>query len=228
MRAAAAVPAGTSAFREEFRAGIPSWYRGWGHFAFTSSVSLAVIGVALWRVESPSAAELATVPLAFLFANFVEYRGHKGPMHHPVRFLRLLHTRHTLQHHRFFTHQAMACESSRDFKIMLFPSVLLLFFIGLHAIPVGALLFVLAGPNVGYLFAATAIGYFLTYEWLHFAYHLQEGSRVRRLPGLERLRQHHLRHHDPALMQHWNFNITFPIFDRVLGTSWRGRHRPSM
>ncbi len=32
------------------------------------------------------------------------------------------------------------------------------------------------------------------------------------------LRQHHSVHHNPALMSRWNFNITFPICDRIFGT----------
>jgi len=29
------------------------------------------------------------------------------------------------------------------------------------------------------------------------------------------LREHHRRHHHPALMQKWNFNVTVPLFDWV-------------
>ncbi len=32
------------------------------------------------------------------------------------------------------------------------------------------------------------------------------------------LRTHHARHHDPRLMQRWNFNVTVPLFDAVMGT----------
>ena len=216
------IPARVVEFRERFRREeIPGWYRGRVHFAFTSLVSLSVIAGAAAIVEAPTAAEWLTVPLTFLFANFAEYRGHKGPMHHPVRALRILHRRHTLQHHHFFTHDAMWCEGPRDYKIMLFPSYLLLFFIGLHAVPVGALLFLIAGKNVGALFTAVAIGYYLTYEWLHFSYHLPPDSLVGRLPVSAALRRHHQRHHDPSVMQTHNFNITFPICDRIFGTTWR-------
>jgi sterol desaturase/sphingolipid hydroxylase (fatty acid hydroxylase superfamily) len=65
------------------------------------------------------------------------------------------------------------------------------------------------------------MSYFLTYEALHFAYHLHPESWVGRLPLMDVLRRHHTRHHDPKLMGLYNFNITFPICDRVFGTSWR-------
>lgn len=216
------IPARVAEFREKFRREeIPSWYRGRVHFAFTSIVSLSVIAGAIALLDAPTALEWATVPVTFLFANFVEYRGHRGPMHHATRGLAILHRRHTLQHHHFFTHDAMWCEWTRDYKIMLFPSYLLLFFIGLHAVPVGALLFLVAGVNVGSLFTAVAVGYYLTYEWLHFSYHLPPDSFVGRMPLVAALRRHHRKHHDLAVMQTHNFNITFPICDWIFGTTWR-------
>ncbi len=216
------IPARVAEYRETFRRErVPAWYLGRVHFAFTSLVSLAVIAAAVSFVEAPTWLELLTIPATFLFANFVEYRGHRGPMHHPMRGLRLLQRRHTQEHHHFFTHDAMWCEGPRDFRIMLFPTSLLVFFIGGHAVPVGTLLYLLAGKNVAALFVAMAIGYYLTYEWLHFSYHLAPDSFVGRLPLVAALRRHHAKHHDLAVMQTHNFNITFPICDWIFGTTWR-------
>jgi sterol desaturase/sphingolipid hydroxylase (fatty acid hydroxylase superfamily) len=146
-------------------------------------------------------------------------------MHHRRRGLGLIFTRHTLQHHRFFTDESMACDSSRDFKIMLFPPVMLVFFIGGLALPIGAAFFWLVSPNAGYLFATAAVAYFLLYEWLHFLYHLPSTSKAARLPFLGRLRRHHQLHHNPRRMSGWNFNITFPIGDLIFGTYWREADR---
>src|SRR5207253_8438840 len=75
-------------FREQYRnTEIGAHYSGWGHFAFTSTLSLAAIVWAASGVHSPSALEWLTVPLTFLFANFGEYSGHKGTMHVPRRGL---------------------------------------------------------------------------------------------------------------------------------------------
>lgn len=222
MSGDASLPGQVERFREEFRReGIGARYTGWGHFAFTSLGSLAVVVLALSRLGGVSPVEWLMVPGTFLVANVVEYFGHKGPMHHPVRGLGLLYQRHTRQHHRFFTHEAMAYESSRDFKMVLFPPVLLLFFLGAIATPLGALCFVVLSPNAGWLFMATGVGYYLTYEWLHFSHHLPEGHPVARLPFMARLRGHHRAHHDPRLMGRHNFNITFPLCDWLLGTVWR-------
>jgi hypothetical protein len=220
--ASVSIPAHVQRYREEHRAQhIGPRYRGWAHFAFTSAGALSVIATGIALLRDVHAVELLTVPVTFLFANLVEYLGHRGPMHHRRPGLRLIHQRHTLQHHRFYTRDAMLCESTRDFQMILFPPVLLLFFLGGVALPVSLLLYWLSTANVALLFAATAVGYFLTYEVLHLSYHLGDRSWLGRLPFVGRLRRHHTVHHDPALMAACNFNITFPICDRVFGTSRR-------
>lgn len=209
-------------YREEFRkVAIGSSYSGWGHFAFTTVGSLATIAFAASRLSGVRAWEWALTPLFLLIANLAEYFGHKGPMHHRRKGLGLLFQRHTLQHHRFFTQRNMSCDSSRDFKIVLFPPVMLAFFIGGIATPIGTAFYFLVSPNAGFLFAVVGIAYFLLYEWLHFAYHQPAESVLARLPGVSWLREHHRMHHDPTLMTRWNFNLTFPIGDLLMGTCYR-------
>ena len=219
---AAPEPASVLLFREQYRRDrVGPRYNGWAHFAFTSIGSLAVVAWAIGGIHGVRPLEWLTVPLTFLFANVAEFKGHRGPMHHPMRGASLLFARHTKEHHHYFTHEAMHYASHRDFKMVLFPPVMLFFFLGVLAAPVGAALFVVASPNVGRLYVAVAMGYFLTYEWLHFAYHLPPGSWVGRLPLVASLRRHHTRHHDLALMGRYNFNITFPICDWIYGTAYR-------
>lgn len=231
------IPDRVARFREEYRgAEIGPSYSGWGHFLFTTLGALAAILAAASQLHDVHGAEWAMIPGAFLVANFGEYFGHRGPMHRPMRGLKLLFRRHTQQHHHFYTHEAMAAESPRDFKMVLFPPVMLLFFIGGLALPIGALFYYLVSPNSGLLFAVVAISYFLCYEWFHFSYHLPEGSWVGRLPFMRTLRRHHTRHHDLSLMGKWNYNITFPIADKIFGTYFEGadhdaisaRHTPSV
>ncbi len=169
----------------------------------------------------PSAIELLVVATTFLFANFVEYRVHRGPMHRKDSLYGLLYKRHTLEHHRFFTEKDMAHEGSRDFAAVLFPPILLVFFLGGIASPIGALLFLFASTNVAWLFVATTVGYFLNYEWLHFAYHQPPESVISRLPFVPGLRRLHAKHHDPKYMNKANFNITYPICDLLFGTFQR-------
>jgi hypothetical protein len=209
-------------FRARHRAQhIGPHYSGWAHFATTSLVALAAIGFAASRVRQARPWELAMVPVFFLIANFAEYFGHKGPMHHRRAGLGEIFVRHTLQHHRFYRHDAMAAESSRDFQMVLFPPIMLVFFLGGMATPIGLLLGLLVAPNLGWLFATTGVAYFLTYEWLHWAYHQPEASWLGRRWLVRRLRRHHAIHHDLRRMTEANFNITFPIADAVFGTTAR-------
>jgi hypothetical protein len=213
------IPEEVAAFRERCRAEvIGPRYSGAAHFLFTTFSSLALIVYFATRVRAPSALELLTVPIAFVIANAAEYFGHRGPMHHRRRGLGLIFRRHTLEHHRFFTREAMSYEGSPDVKMVLFPPSVFFFFFGGIGLPLGALAWLLFGANVAWLFLATAFSYYLTYEWLHFTYHLSEDTWLGGWRVIAGLRRHHQLHHDPALMMHWNFNITFPIFDRLLGT----------
>jgi len=216
------LPSSVVRFREGLRPkAIGRHYQGWLHLAFTSLGCLSVIGFAVSRVQAPSWVELLMVPAAFLFANAAEYFAHRGPMHRPRRGLRLIFKRHTQEHHHYFTHEAMGFESTRDFKMVLFPPLMFVFFLGGIASPVGLLCFWLLSPNCGWLFVATGLAYFLTYEWLHFSYHLPNQHWIARLPVMARLRAHHTHHHNLSLMGRWNFNITFPIYDTLMGTTWR-------
>jgi hypothetical protein len=226
-----ALPEHVRTFREEYRrTKIGKHYVGPLHFAFTSLGSLAAIVFAATHVSQVRPLEWLTVPAVFLFSNLAEYFGHKGPMHRPRTGLRLLFQRHTREHHHFFTHEAMQYESWRDVKMVLFPPVMLFFFLGVLATPVAWTVFKLATPNAGWLTVTTMMSYFLTYEWLHFAYHLREDTWVGRLPFVARLRRHHTAHHDLALMGRWNFNITFPICDWLFGTRHddRANHEDSL
>lgn len=215
-----------SRFRQDFRAlHIGRHYQGVAHGCFTFGVGIAVIVFAVMSLHDVRPIEWLTVPLTFLYANLSEYLGHRGPMHHPRRGLKLVYERHAGQHHRFFTSEVMALEGVRDLKVVLFPIVMITFFLLCFAMPVGLLLGWLASPNVAWLFVLTAVAYFLNYEALHLAYHLPTTSVLGRLPVVARLRRLHQLHHDPRLMAHYNFNITYPIGDLLFGTLWRERDK---
>src|SRR5258708_8604481 len=110
------------------RAAVGRLYSGVGHFLFINGFALGVIGIAANFFLHRPRWSLLTVPLTFLYANYVEYRAHKGPMHRRTRLLGLVFDRHTLLHHAFFTAGDMRLPSTRDLQIVLFPPVLLIFF----------------------------------------------------------------------------------------------------
>ena len=221
-RDASVLPASVMAFRVRYRQQeIGRYYRGWLHAGFTFVIGGMVMLLAMIQLQAVSWQEWLTLPLTFVYANLAEYWGHRGPMHHRRRGLGLIFLRHTQQHHRFFTDQAMAFQDTRDFKAVLFPPALLVFFLLVFALPVGLLLAWLASTNVAWLFVLTAVGYFLNYECFHFLWHLPEQHPLLQLPGMAALRRLHLAHHHPQLMQHYNFNITYPIADWLFGSWYR-------
>ena len=70
------------------------------------------------------------------------------------------------------------------------------------------------------------MGYVVSYEWLHLSYHLPPESFIGRLWLVRVLKKHHATHHDPQLMQKWNFNVTIPLWDLVRGTIYRAPKEP--
>jgi hypothetical protein len=209
-------------YRDEYRrAHIPAYYRGWLHLLFTFGIGGAGFVACLLRLDHVQPLEWIAVPLTALYVNLAEYWGHRGPMHHKRRGLGLVYERHARQHHRFFTAVTMPVDSLRDLRAVLFPPVLMTFFLAVFAVPAGLLLARFTSDNVGWLFAATALGYFLNYEFLHLAYHLPGHYAVARWPLVGRLKRLHEAHHDPRLMAHYNFNISYPLGDWLFGTLYR-------
>lgn len=201
---------------------IPGHYSGRLHLATIFGFGTLVAAVSVLMLDGVKPLEWLTIPLTFLYGNLSEYLGHRGPMHRKTRFLEGVFQRHTVEHHAFFTDEAASFDSSRDYRAVLFPPILLVFFFGGFAAPVGALLYFLVSPNVCFLFVFTAILYYMNYELFHFAYHSDPDSWLGRLGIIRRLRRHHLLHHNTRLMTRCNFNITYPICDRLFGTLYKG------
>ncbi len=209
----------TEEFRNSYRREhISASYSGKLHFLFTTTMCLSVIAVSIFMLDDVDWKEWLVVPFTFFYANWVEYVGHKGPMHHKRKWLGKVFKRHTLEHHRFFTDKKMDCESPKDFKMILFPPVLLIFFFFGFAVPATLLMYWLWSANAAWLLLGTLIAYYLNYEWLHLSYHLPDHHWIAQLPLIRKLRNYHYQHHNPDLMQKYNFNISYPVFDWIFKT----------
>jgi hypothetical protein len=214
-----ALPPRIAEFRKNYRKNsIGRFYNGAAHLSFVVVGCLAVIAITVSQVDQITPWEWLTIPLTFFFANIVEFYGHRGPMHRKFRGLGLVFHRHVLEHHQFFTDQWMTCRSFKDFKIVLFPPLHLFLYLGVVAFPLGALFYFLVTHNVGWILVGTVMFYFMQYEILHFCYHLDGNSWAAKLPVISMLRRHHQTHHNLALMDRYNFNITWPIADVLFGT----------
>ncbi|TQV73615.1 sterol desaturase family protein [Aliikangiella marina] len=209
-------------FRENYRqTQIGPYYRGLVHFGFTMTFAWSIIIYSIFQLENVQPLEYLTVLVTFLYANFVEYIVHKGPMHRPFKGLNIIYKRHATQHHIFFTDHHMQFDSIRDFKAVLFPPILIAFFFVFFALPAGVLINWLVSSNACFLFIITAFFYFALYEVLHTTYHLADDHWVYRFAVFRKLRKLHQDHHRIDLMAHNNFNITFPICDWLFGTYYR-------
>lgn len=215
----ALTPERVRAFREDYRReSIPSSYRGWRHLAVTSTLCLAAAAIACLGLDSLHPLELLTIPIAWVFANLVEYLVHRGPMHRLRPGLGRLYKRHTSEHHRFFSREMMAVDETRDFQVTLFPPWLTGLFLGAIGLPAALVVGLLTSTTIGRLFYAAIAVYYLVYEWLHLCAHMPEDSRMGRLPGAAQARRHHGLHHDPRKMRRANFNFAIPLFDWLFGT----------
>lgn len=215
----ALTPERVRAYREDYRNEvIGPGYRGWLHLATITGICGAAITMAIARMTSLSGRDLLIVPIAWVFANLVEYAAHRGPMHHLNMGLGRLYKRHTSQHHRFFSRELMAVDGPRDFHVTLFPAWMSLFFVGLIGVPMALIVYWLLGHDIALLFYAAIVFYYLVYEWAHLGAHMPETSLLARLPLIRFARWHHGLHHDPNKMRRANFNFAIPLGDWLFGT----------
>jgi len=205
------------AFRDEMLRAVPRWYSPWGHLAGTAGVGLVAIGLALYHISGLRLLELVTVPLVLLLANLFEWHVHKKLMHRRFRLMPVLYDRHTPEHHRIFHYHDMAIRNVRELRLVLIPAMGVLGIV-LCTVPPALLAGLLVTPNVGWLLLSTSASYVVAYELTHLCYHLPEGSIIYRVKLVRVLREHHARHHDPRLMQKFNFNVTVPLGDLLFGT----------
>jgi hypothetical protein len=206
--------------RDELMRDVPASYRGEIHFAITNALAIGILWLAVRGVSHPTWKDLIFAPAAFVFANYFEWRIHRGPLHHRTRAA-ILYERHTLLHHAAFHEDAMAVRNLRELFLVLFPWPAVLA-AALIDLPLLLGIGWLVSPNAGRIFFTVAFGYYLLYEWCHLAYHMPETSWLGRNALTRWLRTTHTRHHDPRRMLHKNFNVTFPIFDALMGTLDRG------
>jgi hypothetical protein len=199
---------------------IPDSYNPWLHLTLTVGSGLAVLGVALWFLEDVAWTELLVVPVMFVISNVGEWRAHRDLLHRRIWPVTFLYDQHTPSHHVVYQHDSMGLRSRKELKLILIPPF------GVALITVGVAPFAVAAgqlltPNSGWLVLVTAALYVVTYELTHLSYHWPEDTRLGRNPVIAWLREHHRRHHDPRLMQKWNFNVTVPLWDVVRGTRIR-------
>lgn len=216
------VTSGSSHIREQKRtsaiASIPRWYNAWAHLGLTTAVGVVVWVVGIMRLVNVSLREWLTIPIVLIMANAFEWRAHRDLLHRRRKPLQVLYDRHTPMHHMVYTYDDMAIRSSRELRLVLMPAVGVAAIVASTA-PMAFAVSYVFGANSGWLMLMTSAFYVIAYEWSHMSYHLPPESFIGRMRVVRVLREHHRRHHHPALMQRWNFNVTIPLWDYVKRTN---------
>lgn len=208
------------AFRMEYRSRIAGWYSGYVHVMVIYTIGFTALYIYVQHIENVLWWEWLTIPTVGLMCNVFEWFLHQYVMHRPInnKGLRAIYTRHTLNHHQFFTDQEMRFRDEKDWRVTVFPPYALVIFI-LMSLPAVAILYLITTPNIAWLFISSTTGMYLIYEFMHFCCHVDENWFVRFCPLVNTLRRHHTAHHNDRLMMEVNMNLTFPIADWMFGTS---------
>lgn len=218
-----------NAIRARAIADIPWWYSPYGHLAATTGIGLAVLtvsSIALARVQpGVKWTDLLVVPAIVVFANFFEWAVHRDFLHKRRWPFQVVYDKHTPMHHMIYVEEDMALRSVQEFRLVLIPAMGVLGIV-IVAAPVAIAVAYLWSAAAGWLLLVTSGLFMVGYEIMHLCYHAPQSSRIGRLRIIARLRAHHARHHDPRLMQRYNFNVTVPLFDWLLGTMAPPRRDP--
>lgn len=187
------------------------------HLLASVSVGLSALVGGYILIESFGIEELITVLMIVVIANLVEWIAHKELLHKRRRFWEILYDQHTPIHHRVYREDSMAVESRREWIFVLMPTRGVVG-IAILGIPMALAVLQVFGADVCWTVLATIALYATSYEVLHLCYHLSEDHPIAGMRLVKKLKRHHARHHNLKLMQNWNFNVTLPLWDWILGT----------
>jgi hypothetical protein len=159
------------------------------------------------------------MPIYFLICNLFEYLLHRFPMHHKTKGLEFFFE-HVTVHHSFYSHKYNFYEQPKDYMAVFLP---MLYFavISIAFLLIGFFIYFVSDLNNALFFETVVYVYYLMYETLHFAYHAKKESLLKKIPFVDKLSKFHLLHHHTGLMSKYNFNITFPIFDKMFNTQFK-------
>ena len=212
------ISARTAAFRAAYRAQIAPLYNGLGHAGLIYLIGGATIWVGIQHIHHPNWAEWLIVPVTVVFANVFEWFLHLQVMHRPRPGLMGIYKRHTLTHHQFFTESEPFHDTTRDYRVVLFPPYALMAFLAMAGgIAYGVSL--VWSTNAAWLLVCTSAGMYLNYELFHWCCHVRDDRIIKHIPFVSTIRRHHIAHHNTGLMMNTNMNLTYPFADWLFGTS---------
>ncbi len=196
---------------------IPQWYNPFIHAILPSTLGISIISLCLYFMSNVTWTSFLCIPFTIIALFLFEWCTHKYILHTKQPLLGFIYQSHGY-HHIIYTNEQMAMLEKKElYFIMLPPYAILLVFCLVTPLAFGIGM-IFGGLNVACLIMITSMLFFLFYEWLHLAYHQPANSFFGKNRLIGKLRRLHRRHHDPKLMKNWNFNVTIPVFDWILGT----------
>ena len=212
---------GQKEFRNKYRENLKGFYNGYVHVLIVYAIGALGLFYFISHIENILWWEWAIVPLTLMGANIFEWWIHRFVMHKPHKWsgARAIYSRHTLQHHQFFTEDEMRFAGPHDWRVTVFPPYALAIFIAAMSAPGVVVLSWLISPNVGWLFICSTTSFYLLYEFMHFCCHLEDNVILRNTPFINTIRRHHAAHHNKGIMMGINMNLTFPFADWLFKTS---------
>ncbi|MDG2268323.1 MAG: fatty acid hydroxylase family protein, partial [Alphaproteobacteria bacterium] len=167
-------------FRKAYRDQIDGWYNGSLHVAIIYSIGGLLLSYYIRHINNLIGWELIIIPITFLICNFFEWALHKYVMHIPQNFpgARAIYSRHTQQHHQFFSKDEMRFAGAHDWRVTIFPPYALVVFTFM-SIPGFIILSWFFSSNVGWLFIVTTTAMYLIYESMHFCCHIGDNFILR-------------------------------------------------
>lgn len=205
--------------RARLRATTPASYHWWEHVLLIAAFTFAGLILTVSRVEGMPISAWLFLSASLVFLNFGEYASHRWSMH-VLRRPWAVHHRHVVEHHAFFTDEAMSIDGIEDLRWVLFPPWALPLLV-VSVLPFFLVLWAGAPAGWAWLYLLAVVLYYGIYEILHAVAHLPAGHSLARHPAVQAVVRHHRVHHDPTLMNRWNFNFALPLFDWLFGTTYR-------
>jgi len=197
-------------------AGIRGYYSPRLHFAASLALAVGASVVALPHLKNVSTLSWFTVPFVLITADAIEWVLHRYVMHRYRWFASGVFRRHAL-HHALFCADDMAIGCPRELRFVLMHPADLAALAGMLA-ALASTIGLVASADSGWLALSTGAVYIFVYELMHTLWHLPPNGWVKRVTPLEWMRRFHSRHHQPELMNRFNFAVTVPIFDWVFRT----------
>jgi hypothetical protein len=219
------IPFGSNEFRECFRntyikdeagARFIGIKNGRLYIALVAIILVSIPTFIYLQIDTFSLRHVALIPLYFLICNLIEYLVHRYPIHKKLKGAGFMYE-HVTVHHNFYTDTLYYFEKWEDMMAVFLP-ILYFLFISVIITALSGFIAFLFHVNEGLIFMFVAYTYYLMYEVLHFSYHTKNDSLIKKMPYMKKLAQFHLEHHNPKLMNNYNFNISFPIFDTIFKT----------